>query len=78
MIIILKRYAFGRSIYTLGNSVYSQKEQLSYLYGKMDVLMKMLDTVDPEAAGVEDIDRIIEMLDEIETKCRTFRSELID
>ncbi|MCD8503068.1 MAG: hypothetical protein LRY71_17205 [Bacillaceae bacterium] len=60
------------------NSINTQKEQLSFLYGKMDLLMKMLDTVDPEEAGVEDIDRIIEMLDEIEVKCRTFRTELID
>lgn len=40
--------------------------------------MKTLDSMDPEETGVEEIDRIIEMLDEIETKCRKFRNELID
>ncbi len=65
-----------RGSYSLGKSVYEQKEQLNFLYGKMDVLMKMLDTIEPEEAGVEEIDRIIEMLDEIENKCKKFRNDL--
>lgn len=38
--------------------------------------MTMLDSMDPEETGVEEIDRIIEMLDEIENKCKKFRNEL--
>lgn len=38
--------------------------------------MTMFDSMDPEETGVEEIDRIIEMLDEIENKCKKFRNEL--
>lgn len=40
--------------------------------------MNMLDTIEPEDAGVEEIDRIIEMLDEIENKCKKFRNDLVE
>lgn len=60
----------------MGKSVYEQKEQLNFLYGKMELLMTMLDSIEPEEAGVEEIDRIIEMLDEIENKCKKFRNDL--
>ncbi|MCT8136834.1 hypothetical protein H1D32_03120 [Anaerobacillus sp. CMMVII] len=60
----------------MGKSVYDQKEQLNFLHGKMELLMTMLDSIEPEAAGVEEIDRIIEMLDEIENKCKKFRNDL--
>lgn len=60
----------------MGNSIHEQKEQLNFLYGKMELLMTMLDSIEPEATGVEEIDRIIEMLDEIENKCKKFRNEL--
>ncbi|OIJ21305.1 hypothetical protein BKP45_00540 [Anaerobacillus alkalidiazotrophicus] len=60
----------------MSKSIYDQKEQLNFLYGKMELLMTMLDSMDPEETGVEEIDRIIEMLDEIENKCKKFRNEL--
>jgi hypothetical protein len=60
----------------LGNSIYDQKEQLNFLYVKMELLMTMLDSIEPEDAGIEEIDRIIEMLDEIENKCKKFRNDL--
>ncbi|RXJ00337.1 hypothetical protein DS745_12460 [Anaerobacillus alkaliphilus] len=62
----------------MGKSVYDQKEQLNFLYGRMELLLTMLDTIEPEEAGVEEIDRIIEMLDEIENKCKKFRNQLIE
>ncbi|OIJ14110.1 hypothetical protein BKP35_07880 [Anaerobacillus arseniciselenatis] len=57
-------------------SVYEPKEQLNLLYGKMEHLMSMLDSIEPEEAGVEEIDRIIEMLDEIENKCKKLRTNI--
>lgn len=67
-----------RGSYNLGKSINDQKEQLNFLYGKMELLMTMLDSIEPEAAGVEEIDRIIEMLDEIENKCKKFRNDLTE
>ncbi|MFN7251503.1 MAG: SE1561 family protein [Anaerobacillus sp.] len=60
----------------MGKSISDQKEQLNFLHSKMELLMTMLDSIEPEAAGVEDIDRIIEMLDDIENKCKKFRNDL--
>lgn len=65
-----------RGSFCLGNSIFDQKEQLNFLYGKMELLMAMLDSIEPEEAGLEEIDRIIEMLDDIENKCKKFRNEL--
>lgn len=62
----------------MGNPIFEQKEQLNFLYSKMELLMTMLDSIEPEDAGVEEIDRIIEMLDEIENKCKKFRNQLQD
>lgn len=73
---ILRKYRRERGSFNLGNSISDQKEQLNFLYGKMELLMTMLDSIEPEAAGVEEIDRIIEMLDEIENKCKRFRNDL--
>ncbi|MBU9722892.1 MULTISPECIES: SE1561 family protein [Bacillaceae] len=49
------------------------EDKMSLLHQRMDHLMTVLDSIDPEKAGVDEIDRIIAMLDEIETKCRQLR-----
>ncbi len=60
----------------MSKSVSEQKEQLHFLYEKMEHLMNMLDSIDPDLAGIEEIDRLIKMLDEIESKCRKFRNHI--
>lgn len=61
----------------MAENIYGQKGQLDFLYGKMELLMTMLDSIEPEEAGVEELDQIIEMLDEIEDKCKKFRNNTI-
>ncbi|WP_096439615.1 SE1561 family protein [Alteribacter populi] len=58
----------------MGGPVYDKQEQMKYLHQRIELLMTMLDNIDPEEAGVEDIDRIIEMLDELETKAKQYRN----
>ena len=36
------------------------------------MFLDVLDAIDPEEADLEDIDRLIEMVDELESKCREF------
>ncbi|WP_261134537.1 SE1561 family protein [Bacillus sp. Marseille-Q3570] len=57
----------------MGNAINDKSSQMEYIQNKMDMLLKVLDTIDPETAGVEEIDRIIAMLDELEEKCKQFR-----
>lgn len=55
------------------NKVQEEKRQL--LQEKMSYIVTMLDAIDPEKAGVEDIDELIAMLDEIEAKCKEYRED---
>jgi hypothetical protein len=59
----------------MGNSINDKSTQMSYIQNRIDMLLKVLDTIDPETAGVEEIDRIIAMLDELEDKCKQFRHD---
>ncbi|MBM7097693.1 MULTISPECIES: SE1561 family protein [Alteribacter] len=57
----------------MGGAINDRQEQMKYLHQRIELLMTMLDGIDPEEAGVEDIDRIIEMLDELENKAKQYR-----
>jgi hypothetical protein len=57
----------------MGKAINEKSTQMSYIHNRIDMLLKVLDTIDPETAGVEEIDRIIAMLDELEDKCKQFR-----
>lgn len=37
------------------------------------MFLDVLDAIDPEEAELEDIDRLIEMIDDIESKCNEFK-----
>ncbi|SDN74010.1 SE1561 family protein [Alkalicoccus daliensis] len=49
--------------------------KLQTLHERMETLVNVLDTLDPEQTKVEDIDRIINMLDELEAQCQQYRQQ---
>jgi hypothetical protein len=57
----------------VGNSIDDKTTQKQYIKNRMDLLLQTLDTIDAETAVVEEIDRIISMLDDLEQKCKQFR-----
>ncbi|KHF41310.1 SE1561 family protein [Halalkalibacter okhensis] len=59
----------------MGGPIHDKKEQMTYLQNRLDMVMTVLETMDPEEAGVDDIDRLLAMLDDIETKCKQFRHD---
>ncbi|WLD93962.1 SE1561 family protein [Alkalihalobacillus sp. AL-G] len=59
----------------MGNAINDKSTQMHYIHNRMDMLLKVFDTMDPETAGIEEIDRIIAMLDELEEKCKQFRHD---
>ncbi|PYZ96896.1 hypothetical protein CR205_14565 [Alteribacter lacisalsi] len=59
----------------MGGPVYDKQEQMKYLHQRIELLMTMLDNINPEEAGVEDIDRIIDMLDDLERKAKQYRQD---
>lgn len=47
---------------------------MNFLKQRLTMFLEVLDNIDPEAADLEDVDRLIEMLDELETKCEQFKN----
>lgn len=57
----------------MGTEVKKKDNQMELIRTEIDSVLKVLDTIDPETAGVAEIDRIISMLDDLENKCRQVR-----
>ncbi len=58
---------------TLGSSISDKNEQVTFLKTRLNMFMDVLDAIDPEETELEDIDRLILMIDEIESKCNEFK-----
>ncbi|MCD7036333.1 hypothetical protein LRR81_18980 [Metabacillus sp. GX 13764] len=59
----------------MGNAVNDKESQVSYLKNRFNMFMEVLDTIDPESTDVEDIDRLISMLDDLELKYEVFKKD---
>ncbi|CAN2254392.1 MULTISPECIES: SE1561 family protein [Bacillus] len=59
----------------MGNAVNNKDQQLDYLKNRLDMFMNVIDSLDPEATEVEDIDRLISMLDDLEAKYERFKKD---
>lgn len=57
----------------MGKAVDDTNSQVDYLKQRLNLFVDVLDSIDPEQADVEDIDRLISMIDDIETKCEQFK-----
>ena len=59
----------------MGNAVNNKDQQIDYLKNILDMFMNVIDSLDPEATDVEDIDRLISMLDDLEAKYERFKKD---
>ncbi|RDI42221.1 SE1561 family protein [Falsibacillus pallidus] len=59
----------------MGNAIHDNESQLSYLKTRLNMFMDVLDSIDPENTELDDIDRLIGMIDDIETKCEQFKKD---
>ena len=50
-----------------------KEEQVKYLKERLTIFMEVLDSIEPENTELEDIDRLIEMIDELEDKVEQFK-----
>ncbi|GAA3316899.1 MULTISPECIES: SE1561 family protein [Bacillaceae] len=57
----------------MGNAVHDKDSQLVYLKERLNMFVEVIDTMDPEDIELEDIDRLIGMLDDLEDKCEQFK-----
>ena len=59
----------------MGNAVQDKDSQLSYLKNRLNMFLEVLDSMDPESTDVDDIDRLIQMLDDLEMKQNQFKKD---
>jgi hypothetical protein len=58
----------------LGSQINDKNVQVSFLKQRLNMFIDVLDAIDPEETDLEDIDRLISILDEMESKCREFNN----
>lgn len=58
----------------MSKSITDKNKQVSYLKERLQIFVEVLDAIDPETADIEDIDRLIQMLDDVEDKMDQFKS----
>ncbi|WP_455661817.1 SE1561 family protein [Pradoshia sp.] len=54
--------------------IYNKEDQVRYLKDRLELFIEVLNQMEPETTDVEDIDRLIEMVDSIEEKFQSFKN----
>ncbi len=62
----------------LGSKIQDKNQQVDFLKHRLNMFIDVLDAIDPEDADLEDIDRLISFIDELESKCREFNNRDLD
>ncbi|MTD32095.1 SE1561 family protein [Planomicrobium sp. YIM 101495] len=57
----------------MGNYIHDKERQVSYMKQRLSMFLDVLDAIEPEHTDVEDIDRLIEMVDDLEDKMKQFK-----
>ncbi|WP_079523630.1 SE1561 family protein [Solibacillus isronensis] len=52
----------------------NKEQQVTYLKERLEIFLEVLDAIDPETTEIEDIDRLIQMMDDLEEKMDQFQS----
>lgn len=58
----------------MGNAINDKDSQVSFLKQRLNMFLEVLDAIDPEETDIDDIDRLINMIDDLESKCKEFQS----
>ena len=62
----------------MGKSITDKEKQVSYMKKRLNMFLEVLDSIKPETAELEDIDRLIAMVDELDGKMQQFKSRPTD
>jgi anaerobic ribonucleoside-triphosphate reductase len=57
-------------------AIYDKNKQVQYLKERLEIFLEVLEAIDEETADLEDIDRLIQMIDDIEEKLEQFKQAL--
>ncbi|MEH6904370.1 SE1561 family protein [Neobacillus drentensis] len=58
----------------MGSPIEDKNTQVNFLKQRLNMFIDVLDAIDPEDTDLDDIDRLISMLDDMESKCREFNN----
>ncbi len=56
----------------MSNPIKNKEQQVNYLKERLEIFLEVLDAIDPETTELEDIDRLIKMMDDLEEKMDQF------
>jgi hypothetical protein len=59
----------------MGKAVTDKDSQLTYLKNRLAMFIDVIDHLDPEHAEIDDIDRLIQILDDMEVKAEQFKKD---
>ncbi|MBO1627258.1 hypothetical protein COE15_13725 [Bacillus cereus] len=59
----------------MGKAIQDKDSQLVYLKERLNMFIEVIDTIEPEEVELEDVDRLLSMLDELELKCEQFKKD---
>ncbi|WP_449538865.1 SE1561 family protein [Ferdinandcohnia sp. Marseille-Q9671] len=59
----------------MGNAIHDKDLQLKYLKDRLNMFLEVIDSMDPESTDLDDIDRLINMLDDLEGKYDQFKKD---
>lgn len=62
----------------MGKAVNGKEEQVTYLKERLNMFLEVLDSIEPETTELEDIDRLISMMDDLEDKMEQFKKTPTD
>ncbi|AVK86196.1 hypothetical protein C3943_23270 [Lysinibacillus sp. B2A1] len=58
----------------MSKPITDKKQQVNYLRERLEIFLEVLDAIDPETTELEDIDRLIQMMDDLEDKMEQFNA----
>ncbi|HWL24409.1 MAG TPA: SE1561 family protein [Ureibacillus sp.] len=58
----------------MSKSITDKDQQLSYLKERLQMFLEVLESIDPETTSLEDIDRLIQMITDVEEKIELFNN----
>lgn len=58
----------------MSKSITDKNKQVNYLKERLEIFVEVLDAIDPETADLDDIDRLIKIIDDLEEKMDQFQN----
>jgi len=58
----------------MSKSITGKEQQVNYLKERLQIFVEVLEAIDPETADLQDIDRLIDMMDDLEDKMEQFKN----